>query len=206
MLPLAAFMRRAWLVWLLFLAAAPAQARTLLVVGDSLSAAYGLAVDAGWVALLENRLRAEQLDYKVINASISGDTTANGLARLPQLLKEHRPDIVIIELGGNDGLRGLPLDQMRRNLSAMAAKAKAAGARVLLVGVELPPNYGRRYTDGFRRAYADAAREQRVALAPSFLAGIGANPELMQRDQIHPNAGAQQRMLENVWPQLRPLL
>jgi acyl-CoA thioesterase-1 len=195
-----------WLVLLLLLVAAPVQARTLLVVGDSLSAAFGLDVRAGWVALLEGRLRAEKLDYKVINASISGDTTANGLARLPRLLKEHRPEVVIIELGGNDGLRGLSLEQMRHNLAAMAAKAKASGARVLLVGIELPPNYGQRYTERFRRAYADAAREQQVALVTSIVAGIGIDRNLMQADGIHPKANAQGRMLENVWPRLRPLL
>jgi acyl-CoA thioesterase-1 len=200
-------MRR--LVWLVlglwFLAALADSPRTILVVGDSLSAAFGIKAGSGWVALLERRLGESGLDYKVINASISGDTTANGLARLPALLAAHKPAVVIIELGGNDGLRGLSLDQLRHNLGAMAARAKASGARVLLVGVDLPPNYGARYTERFRRVYQDTARAQQVALVPSILAGIGADRTLMQADGIHPTAGAQERMLENVWPHLQRL-
>ena len=184
----------------------PAAARTLLVVGDSLSAAYGMDVDSGWVALLRQRLEREKIDYRVINASISGDTTANGLTRLPKLLAEHKPEIVLIELGGNDGLRGLSLAQMKHNITAMVKKAKSLHARVLLVGMQLPPNYGKSYTERFRRIYREIAVEQQVALAPFILDGIAANPKLMQPDGIHAAARAQQRMLENVWPPLRPLL
>lgn len=179
--------------------------RTILVVGDSLSAAFGIKAGSGWVALLERRLGESGLDYKVINASISGDTTASGLARLPALLATHKPAVVIIELGGNDGLRGLSLDHLRHNLAAMTARAKASGARVLLVGIDLPPNYGARYTDRFRRVYRDTARAQQVVLVPSILAGIGADRTLMQADGIHPTADAQGRMLDNVWPHLQLL-
>jgi len=191
------------LVWL---APLPASARTLLVVGDSLSAAYGMDLPSGWVALLQKRLAREKLDYRVVNASISGDTTANGLARLPPLLAEHKPAIVIIELGGNDGLRGLSLTQMKHNITAMVEEAKARGARVLLVGVRLPPNYGKTYSGKFRRVYREVAAAQRVALVPFLLDGIATHQALMQPDGIHANARAQPRMLENVWPHLRPLL
>ena len=184
----------------------PAAARTLLVVGDSLSAAYGMEVESGWVALLGKRLKRENLDYQVINASISGDTTANGLVRLPKLLAQHKPALVIIELGGNDGLRGLSLEQMKHNISMMITKAKRPGAKVLLVGVQLPPNYGKTYTERFQAIYREIAAEQGVALAPSLLEGIGSRDDLMQPDRIHANAKAQPRMMENVWPQLRSLL
>lgn len=184
----------------------PAAAGTLLVVGDSLSAAFGMDPRSGWIALLQQRLEREKLDYKVINASISGDTTANGLTRLPRLLREHKPAIVVIALGGNDGLRGLSLEQMQHNIRAMIAKARAGGAEVLLVGIELPPNYGRKYTEKFLRVYRELASEQQVALVPSIMAGFAADRALMQPDGIHPNIDAQARMLENVWGQLRPLL
>jgi acyl-CoA thioesterase-1 len=202
------FMRRlAWLVFsVVCVAAYAAGERTVLVVGDSLSAAFGIDARAGWVTQLEQRVRESGHDYKVINASISGDTTASGLARLPALLATHKPAVVIIELGGNDGLRGLSLDQMRHNLTRMAARAKASGARVLLVGVDLPPNYGTRYTDRFRRIYQDTARSQQVVLVPSILTGVGGQQALMQADGIHPTAAAQTRMLDNVWPALQPLL
>jgi acyl-CoA thioesterase-1 len=193
-------------VLLLGLAPLPAAARTLLVVGDSLSAAYGVDVGSGWVALLGKRLDRQKYDYQIINASISGDTTANGLARLPKLLAAHQPAIVIIELGGNDGLRGLALDQMKHNITAMVTKAKTRHARVLLVGMRLPPNYGNYYAERFRHIYREVAAEQQVGLAPFLLDGIAANPALMQPDGIHANAKAQQKMLENVWPHLRPLL
>ena len=184
----------------------PAFARTLLVVGDSLSAAYGIDAATGWVAQLQQRLRQQQLDYTVINASISGDTSANGRARLPRALAQHRPALVVIELGGNDGLRGLPLPQMKRNLAEMVRAAKRAGARVLLIGIKLPPNYGQRYTRDFERVYQDLAKEQRVALVPHLLDGVAGIDGLMQPDGIHPTAAAQPRMLDNVWPALRPLL
>jgi acyl-CoA thioesterase-1 len=201
-------MRRFFLtvVLLLGLAPLPAAARILLVVGDSLSAAYGMDMGSGWVALLGKRLERQKYDYQVVNASLSGDTTANGLARLPRLLDKHQPAIVIIELGGNDGLRGLALEQMKHNITAMVTKAKARNARVLLVGMQLPPNYGNRYTERFRSIYREVAAEQQVGLAPFLLDGIATNGALMQPDGIHANAKAQSKMLENVWPHLRPLL
>ena len=192
------------LVWLAPLPAAAA--RTLLVVGDSLSAAYGMDVPSGWVALLQKRLKQEKLDYQVVNASISGDTTANGLARLPPLLVEHKPAIVIIELGGNDGLRGLSLAQMKHNITVMIAEAKARHGRVWLIGVRLPPNYGNTYSGKFRRVYQEVATAQQVALVPFILDGIATHSALMQPDGIHANAKGQGRILENVWPHLRPLL
>lgn len=197
----------AWLLALACLTLAPlAMARTLLVVGDSISAGYGLAEGQGWVRLLERRLQERKLDYQVVNASISGDTTAGGLARLPRLLADHRPEVVAIELGGNDGLRGQPLAQFQRNLTALVEQAKAKGARVLLLGMRLPPNYGPRYTDGFAQVYADVAKAQQVALVPFLLEGVGGDPAFMQPDGIHPQANAQQRLLDNAWPQLQPLL
>jgi acyl-CoA thioesterase-1 len=183
-----------------------AAARTLLVVGDSLSAAYGMELRSGWVALLGKRLRQEKPGYRVVNASISGDTTASGLARLPRLLAEHKPAVVIIELGGNDGLRGLSLGQMKHNIGAMVVKARARRARVLLVGVRLPPNYGKSYTERFQAIFREIAAEQGVALVPSLLEGVATQDDLMQTDRIHANAGAQPRLLENVWRYLRPLL
>lgn len=188
------------------LAPVPALARTLLVVGDSLSAAYGIDVKSGWVAQLQERLRREQPDYTVINASISGDTTANGRVRLPKALAQHRPAVVVIELGGNDGLRGLPLLEMKKNLAAMVRTAKTSGARVVLIGIKLPPNYGVRYTRDFERVYRDLAREQHVALVPHLLDKVAGTDGLMQPDGIHPTAAAQARMLDTVWPTLRPLL
>jgi len=192
-----------WVVWLIPL---PAAARTLLVVGDSLSAAYGMNVQSGWVALLQKRLVREKPGYRVVNASISGDTTANGLARLPRLLDEHKPAIVIIELGGNDGLRGLSLVQMKHNITAMVTKARSRHARVLLIGMRLPPNYGNYYTERFQRVYQEVAAEQRIPLVPFLLAGIATHERLMQPDGIHANATAQPKMLDNVWPHLQPLL
>lgn len=191
------------MVWLVPL---PAAARTLLVVGDSLSAAYGVDLQAGWVALLAKRLELEKFDYQVVNASISGDTTANGLTRLPKLLAAHKPAVIIIELGGNDGLRGLSLEQMKHNITAMVTEAKSGNSRVLIVGMRLPPNYGKSYTERFRRIYQEIASEQHVALTPFLLEGIATHRRLMQPDGIHANAEAQPKMLENVWRSLRPLL
>jgi acyl-CoA thioesterase-1 len=197
----------AWLLALLCLTLAPlAMARTLLVVGDSISAGYGLADGQGWVRLLEQRLQEQKIDYQVVNASISGDTTAGGLARLPSLLADHRPEVVAIELGGNDGLRGQPLAQIERNLTALVEQAKAKGARVLLLGMRLPPNYGPRYTDGFAQVYTDVAKAQQVPLVPFLLEGVGGDTAFMQPDGIHPRANAQKRLLDNAWPQLQPLL
>lgn len=187
----------------------PASGRTVLVVGDSLSAEYGLARGQGWVALLEQRLARERLDWRVVNASVSGDTTAGGRSRLPPLLAEHRPAVVVIELGGNDALRGLPLQSTADNLRTMARAAKAAGARVLLLGMQVPPNYGRRYAEDFSRLFPEVSRSEGASLVPFFLAGIADGPDplaLFQADRIHPKAEAHPRMLDNVWPALRPLL
>lgn len=206
--PFTRFFIRYFLALGLLLAALPAvaQTRTIVVLGDSLSAAYNMAVERGWVALLEQRLRQQSLPYKVINASISGDTTAGGRARLPKLLAEHRPAVVVIELGGNDGLRGLPPEEAKRNLLAMVSQSQAAGAKVLLLGVELPPNYGTRYNERFRRIYGEVAAARQVPLVPFVLDGVATEAALMQSDGIHPNAAAQPRILDNVWPRLRPLL
>jgi acyl-CoA thioesterase I len=181
----------------------------VLVVGDSLSAEYGIARGAGWVALLEQRLQREKLAATVINASISGDTTSGGRSRLPALLAQHKPAVVVLELGGNDALRGLPLAMTQTNLAEMARAAKATGARVVIVGMQMPPNYGRKYADDFFALFATVAKAQGAALVPFLLAGIGDSPDveaLFQADRIHPRAEAHPRMLENVWPVLRPLL
>lgn len=183
-----------------------ATAGTILVVGDSISAGLGLDTSRAWVALLDARLREEDVGHRVVNASISGDTTTGGLMRLPALLERHRPQLVVIELGGNDGLRGQPLALMRNNLQGMVKASQAAGARVLLLGMQLPPNYGERYTRAFAEVFADVARAQDTALVPFFLDGVGGVPGMMQGDGIHPNEAAQVRLLDNVWPVLKPLL
>jgi acyl-CoA thioesterase-1 len=197
-----------FLAALLLLAAWPAAAhsQTVLVVGDSISAAYNIDVKAGWVALLEQRLAQNTPPYKVVNASISGDTTAGGLARLPALLKQYRPAIVVVELGGNDGLRGLPPSQAKRNLAAMITRAQSAGAKVLILGITLPPNYGTRYIERFQRLYRELATEKRVPLVPFVLDGVAVHANLMQSDGIHPNERGQPQVLENVWARLQPLL
>ncbi len=189
-------------------AAVPANATapTLLVVGDSLGAAYGLDPAEGWVALLEARLAAAGRPHRVVNASISGDTTAGGLRRLPALLATHRPDVVLIELGGNDGLRGLPLPTVRDNLTQMARLAGEAARSVVLIGVRMPPNYGPRYADGFSAVYREVAEATGAVLVPALLAGVGERFDLMQRDGIHPTAAAQPLIVDNVWPALVPLL
>jgi acyl-CoA thioesterase-1 len=181
----------------------------LLVVGDSLSAEYGLERGSGWVALLQQRLAREKVAIEVVNASISGDTTSGGRTRLPALLAQHKPSVVIIELGGNDALRGLPLNMTQANLGAMAQAARAAGARVLLVGMQLPPNYGQKYAQDFAALFSGVAQAEGTALLPFFLKGVADGPDadrLFQADRIHPNAEAQARMLGNVWPVLKPLL
>ncbi|WP_422416902.1 arylesterase [Pseudomonas sp. GZD-222] len=183
-----------------------AAAGTVLIVGDSISAAFGLDTRQGWVALLEQRLESEGFDAKVVNASISGDTSAGGQARLPALLAEYKPELVVLELGGNDGLRGQLPTQLQQNLASMIDHSRAAGAKVLLLGMRLPPNYGKRYTDAFAQVYENLATEKQVPLVPFFLEGVGGVPELMQADGIHPGQGAQARLLENAWPQLKPLL
>lgn len=183
-----------------------ATAGTVLIVGDSISAGFGLDTREGWVALLEKRLKQEGFDDKVVNASISGDTSAGGQARLPALLAAHKPDLVILELGGNDGLRGQLPTQLKQNLASMIEQARKAGAKVLLLGMQLPPNYGVRYTQAFARVYSELAEEKNVALVPFFLEGVGGHAELMQADGLHPAVGAQGQLLENVWPTLKPLL
>lgn len=183
-----------------------ALAGTLVVVGDSISAALGLDTSQGWVALLERRLAERGLDHQVVNASVSGDTTAGGRARLPRLLAEHRPDWVVIELGGNDGLRGLPTAQLRQNLETMIRDSQENGAQVILLGMRLPPNYGARYNRAFEQVFADLAQEYRLPWVPFFLEGVGGVEGMMQADGIHPAAKAQSRLLDNFWPVFKPLL
>ncbi len=178
----------------------------MLVLGDSLSAGYGIKTADGWVSLLSQRLADQGYGYRVINASVSGETTQGGLARLPRALEIHQPAVVIIELGGNDGLRGLPLATSRQNLLRMIELTRAAGARAVLVGMLIPPNYGPRYSQEFRDMFSSLAKEQRVAFVPFFLDRVALEPGMMQADGIHPNAAGQPRMLENLWPKLRPLL
>ena len=187
--------------------AAPAETPVILVFGDSISAGYGLAhVEQGWVALLQTRLKDQEYGYQVVNASVSGETTAGGLARLPRALTLHRPKLVILELGGNDGLRALPIAQMCANLEHMADLAAAAGAHVLLLGMRIPPNYGPDYTEQFRSCYSDVARDKKLPLVPFLLNDIALSPNLMQADGIHPNELGQPKLLANVWPALQPLL
>lgn len=181
-------------------------AGTVLVVGDSISAAFGLDTQQGWVALLEKRLAQEGFDHRVVNASISGDTSAGGAARLPALLAEHQPELVIIELGGNDGLRGQPPAQLQQNLAAMVQASQQKGAKVLILGMQLPPNYGVRYTTAFAEVFPKVAQEYDTALVSFVLEGVGGVPSMMQSDGIHPNAEAQPKLLDNVWPRLKPLL
>lgn len=183
-----------------------AQSRTVLVVGDSISAAYGMNLEQGWVAELDRRLSDKGDDYTFINASISGDTTGGGLHRLPALLTTHKPAIVIIELGGNDGLRGYPVAQLRHNLTRMVELARAQGARVLLLAMEVPPNLGSRYTQLFRESFAMVANNAGAHVAPFILEGIATNRALMQADGIHPTAEAQGMIVDNIWPYLKPLM
>ena len=195
---------------LLTLSAVYAQAKpaTIVVLGDSLSAGYGMDLKQGWVQLLRERLAQQDhaSRYQVINASVSGETTQGGLSRLDTLLKTHQPEIIIVELGGNDGLRGQPIKLVRQNLTDIIKKAQAASATVLLVGMQIPPNYGARYTQLFAKVYPELAEQFNVPLVPFLLEGIALEPELMQNDGIHANTGAQATLLDNVWPFLRPLL
>jgi len=179
---------------------------TILVLGDSLSAAYGIRVEQGWVALLQARLRAKGYGHRVVNASSSGETTGGALARLPRALQTHKPAIVIVELGGNDGLRGLPVADVRANLESIIDLSHQAGARILLVGIRIPPNYGPAYTRDFDRMYADLARRHALPHVPFLLADVALDDGLMQDDGIHPNAAAQPRLLEAVWKPLQPML
>ncbi len=184
-------------------------ASTILIVGDSLSAEYGLRRSSGWVTLLEQKVKTVAATTQVINASISGDTSSGGLSRLPDLLLQHKPNVVVIELGGNDALRGMPLAMTQENLTAMALAARQAGARVLLLGMQVPPNYGKTYSQRFSRLYADVAKAQRTGLVPFLLKGVADAPDeaaLFQADRIHPNEQAQAILLANVWPELKKLL
>ena len=181
-------------------------ARTVLVLGDSLSAAHNIATEQGWVHLLEVRLGKMVPPWAVVNASISGETSLSGRNRLPALLATYRPGVVVIELGANDGLRGLPLNQLRDNLTAMISAAQATHAKVLLLGIELPVNYGPQYRDGLRAVYADLAKQKHVALLPFLLDGVALDPALMQADGLHPLAAGEPRVLDNVWRVLQPLL
>ena len=192
----------------LFLASAPALAatRTVMVFGDSLSAAYNLSTEQGWVHLIGERIARARLPWSVVNASISGETTAGGLRRLGEDLKRHKPSIVVIALGANDALRGLPVAGMRSNLEKMIRLARQAHAEPVLVGLMIPPNYGIDYAAEFRDMYADIAARQKIPLVPFLLEGIADKPELFQRDQLHPTAEAQPRIADNVWPALAPLL
>lgn len=179
---------------------------TILVVGDSISAAYGIEPELGWVSLLSVKIAQQKNGYQVINASVSGDMTSNGLNRLPALLKKYQPAIVIIELGGNDGLRGLPLRLIQRNLEKMVEQSQASGARVLLAGMRIPPNYGVRYAEAFHEVYQKVAEQNDAELVPFILDGVGGNGALMQPDGIHPTAEAQPTILSHVWSGLEPML
>ena len=197
----------AFVVLIIASASAYAEAPVILVFGDSISAGYGLPhVDQGWVELLKTRLKTQGYGYQVINASVSGETTAGGLARLPRALQLHHPSIVIIELGGNDGLRALPIAQFRDNLSQLAALASASGAKVLLLGMRMPPNYGPQYTEQFAKVFSDLAHDKKIPTVPFLLTDIALSQNLLQGDEIHPNAEGQPILLNNVWPALQPLL
>lgn len=180
--------------------------KTVLVLGDSLSAEYGLVRGSGWVALLEKRFKEQGIDVAIVNASISGETTSGGKARLPTLLVQHHPQIVIIELGANDGLRGLPVTSAENNLREMITETRNAKAKVLLIGMRIPPNYGRDYTEKFFGMYEKLAKENKIPLVPFLLQGVAEQPQLFQADRIHPLAMAHPIMLENIWPRLKPLL
>jgi acyl-CoA thioesterase-1 len=196
---------------LCLIAAAPLPARAadppvILVVGDSLSAGYGLSPGQGWVTLLQQRLKREGYGYRVVNASVSGETTDGGVQRLNRALTQHKPAVVIIELGGNDGLRGLPVLRVRSNIDLLITKSRAAGAQVLLVAIRVPTNYGPRYTSSFQRIYTDLATRYRIGLVPFLSDQVATDLALFQPDGIHPNARAQPLLLDNLWPQLSPLL
>jgi acyl-CoA thioesterase I len=196
------------LISLLLLVAMPLAAAEpkILVVGDSLSAGYGIDLRTGWVALLQNRLKQKGYPHRIINASISGDTSASALSRLPGSLKRHQPRIVIIEIGGNDGLQGLPAEVMEKNIESMVTKSKRQGAKVVLLGMRLPPNYGPAYTEKFFSVYQRVASKYNTTLVPFFLEGVAGKDGLMQADGIHPTVEAQPKMVENVWPVLSGLL
>ena len=202
-------MKRFLVLLILVFAGFPANADTpaILVFGDSISAGYGLArVEQGWVGMLRAKLKDEGYGYQVVNASVTGETTAGGLARLPRALALHHPRVVILELGGNDGLRALPIDQMRSNLGKMVDLSVDSGAQILVLGMRIPPNYGPEFTEKFFAVFADVARDKRTPLVPFLLNDIALSPNLMQADGVHPNELGQPKLLDNVWPRLRPLL
>ena len=202
------FSPRCFVIWLSFWLITPLYAMDaprLLVLGDSLSAAYGIEVNQGWVSLLEQRLAAKY-PHQVVNASVSGETTGGGLSRLPAPLKQHQPELVIVELGGNDGLRGYPLNVMKQQLAEIIETSHDADAQVLLVGMQIPPNYGLRYTNQFRDTYTELAQQYDLPLVKFLLAEVALNAKLMQKDGIHPTAEAQEKILDNVWPVLQPML
>ncbi|HZD19395.1 MAG TPA: arylesterase [Burkholderiales bacterium] len=204
-------MRLVLLLTLCLIAAAPAPARAatppvILIVGDSLSAGYGLIAGQGWVSLLQQRLKREGYGYRVVNASVSGETTDGGVQRLKRALDQHHPAIVVIELGGNDGLRGLPVSRVRTNLELLITKSRAAGAEVLLVSIRVPANYGQRYTTSFQGVYMDLANRYKIGLVPFLSDQVAVDLALFQADGIHPNAQAQPILLNNLWPKLSPLL
>lgn len=190
----------------LCLPAAHGAGQTIVVVGDSLSSGYGIAAEQSWVAMLEDRLRSEGYGYEIVNASIAGDTTAGGLARLPRLLEQHDPQILVLELGGNDGLRGQPVAMVRDNLAKMIELGRESGARVVLLGIQIPPNYGPKYTEALAAVYPELAERYYTPLVEFLLDGVALNADLMQPDGIHPNAAGQKVVLANVWRVLRPLL
>lgn len=192
--------------WVIALQNAAASDRAILIFGDSLSAAYGLSPEQGWVALLDKRLRAQGYGYEVVNASISGETTSGGLQRLPRALELHKPQIVVLELGANDALRGLPLAQTKDNLDRMLQLVKREGARILLVGMRIPPNYGPRYGAEFERMYTDLAASYHLVLVPFLLESVALDSARMQADGMHPNARGEPAVLDTLWPKLEPLL
>lgn len=192
--------------WVVTVPAFAAERPTILILGDSISAAYGMEVEQGWVALLAERLREKEYPHEVVNASISGDTSGGGLMRFPPLLEAHRPALLVLELGGNDGLRGLSLSRMRRNLARIIEAAEQTGTRVLLVGMRLPPNYGAEYTAMFHHTYADLATEYDLSLVPFIARGVEGRLDQLQADGIHPGPKLQDLLLENVWMQLAPML
>jgi len=201
--------KRFFVLLVLVFAGSPANADTpaILVFGDSISAGYGLArVEQGWVGMLRAKLKDEGYGYQVVNASVTGETTAGGLARLPRALALHHPQVVILELGGNDGLRALPIGQMRGNLGKMVDLSVDSGAQVLLLGMRIPPNYGPEFTEKFFAVFAEVARDKRTPFVPFLLNGIALSPNLMQADGVHPSELGQPKLLDNVWPRLRPLL
>lgn len=204
-----AILKKLSLVFIVTLAAsgsAYSAPKTILVLGDSLSAEYGIARGAGWVALLEQKLKAENIPAKVVNASISGETTIGGRTRLPALLDQHKPNIVVIELGANDGLRGLPVASAEGNLRAMVDMAQKKNAKVMLVGMRMPPNYGRAYTESFFNMFKKLASDTKSPLVPFMLEGVADKPSLFQQDRMHPTAAAHPIILNNIWPQFAPLV